>query len=84
MKTTVTAESLTELLTKGQAAQALGIKNRTLDDWRAAGTLPCIQRGRYIRFLRSDIEGFLRAHRVEGKPRPAFRRRLSSSGADAA
>ena len=55
---------LPELLTKAEAAAFLRIKPRTLDDWRASKALPCIERGRWIRFRRSDLERFLNAHTV--------------------
>ncbi len=57
--------STSPLLTKAEAAEFLGISPRTLDDWRAARALPCIERPGYVRFLKSDLEAFLQAHRVE-------------------
>lgn len=56
-----------ELFNKAGASAYLGIKNRTLDDWRAARLIPVIQRGRYIRFLRSDLDAFIASHRVKAK-----------------
>ena len=64
-----------ELFTKTEAAAFLTIKNRTLDDWRAAKVIPCIERGRYIRFRRSDLEAFLTAHTVRPRKTPAYRPR---------
>ncbi|MFN0127336.1 MAG: helix-turn-helix domain-containing protein [Verrucomicrobiales bacterium] len=67
----------TLLLTKAAAAEYLGIRPRTLDDWRAAKAVPCIQRGRYIRFLRADLDDFLSRHRVTAKPTSPYRPRGS-------
>ena len=52
-----------DLLTKAEAAEFLGIRPRTLDDWREAGAIACIERPGYVRFLRSDLEDFLNRHR---------------------
>ena len=48
-----------ELLTITEACAFLKIKRRTIDDWRAAKALPCISRGRWVRFRRADVEAFL-------------------------
>lgn len=69
----------TQLFTKAAAAEYLGIRPRTLDDWRAAKAIPCIQRGRYIRFLRADLDDFLSRHRVAAKPVQPYRPRGVSS-----
>ncbi len=66
---------ITPLLTKAAAAQYLGIRPRTLDDWRAAKAIPCIERGRYIRFLQADLDEFLSKHRVTAKPASTYRPR---------
>ena len=42
------------LLTKSEAADFLGIRPRTLDDWRTAGAIACVERPGYVRFLRTD------------------------------
>lgn len=75
----IAGQSAADLLTKKEACEILRIRPRTLDDWRADQSIPCIQRGRYVRFLRRDLEAFLASHRVEAKPRPAFRRRAVSA-----
>ncbi len=74
---TPSAASKTELLNKADAATYLGIRPRTLDDWRAAKAIPCIERGRYVRFLRTDLDEFLQRHRVAAKSSPAHRPRRS-------
>jgi excisionase family DNA binding protein len=50
---------LPELLTYKQAAAAFSISVRTLKEWRAAGDLPVIERGRIVRFRRADLESYL-------------------------
>lgn len=72
---------ITELLTKAQAASYLGIAPRTLDDWRSAKAIPCIERAGYVRFYRSDLDAFLEAHRVAAAPRPSYRPRRRSQAA---
>ncbi|HRH95389.1 MAG TPA: helix-turn-helix domain-containing protein [Prosthecobacter sp.] len=52
------------LLTKREAADLLRISTRTIDYWREAFALPCIERSGYVRFLMSDLESFVTAHRV--------------------
>ncbi|MES2709761.1 MAG: helix-turn-helix domain-containing protein [Verrucomicrobiota bacterium] len=68
-----------ELLTKQEAAAALTIKIRTLDDWRANKLLPFIEKGRYIRFRKSDIEAFLASHTVQPRAAAAYRPRSRKS-----
>ncbi len=63
------------LLTKAAAAAYLGIANRTLDDWRAAGAIACIERPGYVRFLRADLEDFLQRHRIEPRKVATYRPR---------
>ena len=73
--------SETTILTKAEAARFLGIRPRTLDEWRAAKAIPCIVRGRYVRFLKSDLVAFLERHRLEAKPAAPRRSRTASSAA---
>lgn len=63
------------LFTKAQAADYLGIKIRTLDDWRAAKAIPHIARGGYVRFRRSDLDGFLSTHTVAARKDTPYRPR---------
>lgn len=65
------------LLTKQQAADYLGIAPRTLDDWRAAQAIPCIERPGFVRFLLADLEAFLAKHRIEARTTTTFKRRKS-------
>ena len=65
-----------ELLTITEACALLKIKRRTLDDWRAAKAIPCIERGRWIRFRRSDLEAFITAHTTLPRTAPAYRPRV--------
>ena len=63
------------LLTKAEAAAYLGIAPRTLDDWRSAGAIPCIERPGYVRFLVEDLDEFLQRHRVVARTETAYRPR---------
>lgn len=51
-----------ELLTRIDAAAFLSISPRTLDQWREQGALRTIERGRWIRFRRSDLEKFIQSN----------------------
>ena len=74
-----------DILTKAEAAAYLKIKIRTLDDWRAARAIPCIERGRYIRFRRADLDAFLTAHTTQpGTSAPLRRRAVRSATATTA
>lgn len=67
------------LLTKSEAADFLGIRPRTLDDWRTAGAIACVERPGYVRFLRTDLEDFLQRHRREPRKVTPFKPRVRSS-----
>jgi hypothetical protein len=60
---------------KPEAAAYLGVAPRTLDDWRAAGVIACIERPGYVRFLKSDLDDFLLRHRKEPRRETAYRPR---------
>lgn len=75
MKTSTTSS----LLTKAEAAAYLGIAPRTLDDWRTAGAIACIERPGYVRFLRTDLEDFLQRHRIEPRKATPFKARISAA-----
>ena len=64
-----------ELLKKPEASRYLGVAPRTLDDWRAAGAIPCIERPGYVRFLKSDLDEFLLRHRKEARKSAPYRPR---------
>ncbi len=66
------------LLTKAEAAAYLGIAPRTLDDWRTAGAIACIERPGYIRFLRTDLDDFLQRHRKVPRTARAYRPRRTT------
>jgi excisionase family DNA binding protein len=72
------------LLTKAEAAEYLGIKIRTLDDWRAARALPHICRGGYVRFRRGDLDAFLSAHTIDAHKATPYRPRRRKTVAPAA
>ena len=64
------------LLTKKEAATYLNIAPRTLDDWRAARAIACIERPGYVRFLPSDLDDFIARHRRCERTAPRFRTRM--------
>lgn len=72
------------LLTKAQAADYLGIKIRTLDDWRAAKAIPHISRGGYVRFRRADLNGFLTTHTIAARKDSPYRPRRRKTATPAA
>jgi predicted DNA-binding transcriptional regulator AlpA len=73
MKTTPLQNS--PFLTKAAAAAYLGIAQRTLDDWRTAQAIPCIERPGYVRFLQSDLDAFIARHRVDARAVRVYRPR---------
>jgi hypothetical protein len=54
------------LLSKNATAKRLGICTRTLDKRVAEGLIPCVWIGKLPRFIPSDIDQFIHAHRVGG------------------
>lgn len=58
------APTLSEpLLTPMQAAELLAVRRSWVYDAARQGELPCIRVGRHVRFLRSDLERWVSAHR---------------------
>lgn len=68
------------LLTKAEAAAYLGIAPRTLDDWRTAKAIACIERRGYVRFLPADLDDFLQRYRVEPRKATNFQPRKRKVG----
>ena len=54
------------LLDKVETAQRLRISLRTLDNRIKAGTIPFVRLGKLVRFIPSDIEKFIEAHKIGG------------------
>ncbi len=56
------------LLTKSQAAQFIGIHERTLDLWQHDRKIPYLKFGKgrraMVRFRKADLENFIAAHAV--------------------
>jgi excisionase family DNA binding protein len=52
-----------EVLTPAEAAEMLAIKESTLRDYARRGLVPSIRVGRHLRFLKSDIRGYLESLR---------------------
>lgn len=73
--------AVSPLLTKKQAAEYLGIAERTLDDWRSAKLIPVIERPGFVRFMRSDLEEFVDRHRVAARTVTPYKPRRRRSTA---
>jgi excisionase family DNA binding protein len=54
------------LLDKIETAERLRISLRTLDNRIKAGTIPFVRLGKLVRFIPSDIEKFIQAHKIGG------------------
>jgi excisionase family DNA binding protein len=69
--------------TQDEAAVYLGMSLRTLKGWRAEGSpgddIPYSRTGKFVRYLRSDLDDYLGRNRVT---RRARRRTPPPSGAD--
>lgn len=52
-----------DILTKEQVADLLGLRPSTVDDLRRRGELPTIRLGRHRRFLRADVEEYVLVNR---------------------
>lgn len=60
----MTSKATSEPMTEVEAAARLGLKVATLRAWRHRGRGPAFVRlGRAIRYLATDVDEFLRAHR---------------------
>jgi excisionase family DNA binding protein len=54
------------LLDKIQTAELLNISLRTLDNKLKAGVIPHLRLGKLVRFIPSDIENYIQAHKIGG------------------
>jgi len=54
------------LLDKIQTAELLNISLRTLDTKLKAGAIPNVRLGKLVRFIPSDIQKYIEAHRIGG------------------
>jgi len=62
------------VLTRAEAAQALGVHPSTVTRWAAAGLLPCVRTpSGERRYRRSDVEELLN-QRLKGQPEPLAER----------
>jgi excisionase family DNA binding protein len=57
----------TQLLTRPEAAKALSVSVRTLDELTRTGDLPHVGIGRSIRFRPSSVDYFIEARESRGK-----------------
>jgi excisionase family DNA binding protein len=63
---TLQDNSSNSLLDKIQTAERLNISLRTLDNRIKAGAIPFVRLGKLVRFIPSDIEKFIEAHKIGG------------------
>jgi excisionase family DNA binding protein len=62
-ETTGSSDKQQELLTTPEVAEQWRVCSRTVTYWREKG-LPFIKLGRAVRFLPSDIEAYIKRHRI--------------------
>jgi len=65
----VTANTAPKLLNRKQAAEALSVSIRTLDELLSTGDLPAVRIGRSIRFRPSSLDYFIEARETRQKSR---------------
>jgi excisionase family DNA binding protein len=73
--------SNSELLTRREAAEYLGVAVQTLAIWKTHGRyeLPMVKVGRLAKYKRSDLDKFLASRTECGPPRPASAPALAKS-----
>lgn len=62
MKATFTQPPL--LVASREAAQMLGVSQRTLWHWTHSGKIPAIRAGRIVRYSVDDLRAYIDSHRV--------------------
>jgi excisionase family DNA binding protein len=58
--------STDHLLDKWQVLERLKMSLRTLDNHIKAGTIPYVKLGKFVRFIPSDIDKFIKSHKIGG------------------
>ena len=56
-----------EWLTSEEARKILGVSTKTWQNYRDRGIIPFSQTGRKIYVLRSDLDNYLKSHRISRK-----------------
>lgn len=56
-----------EWLTSEEARKILGVSPKTWQNYRGRGIIPFSQTGRKIYVLRSDLDNYLKSHRISRK-----------------
>jgi excisionase family DNA binding protein len=56
------------LLDAGQVAELLSVPKSWVLESARSGALPCVRLGRYVRFVRGDVEAWLASCKQPGKP----------------
>lgn len=59
-----TSKPADEWLTSEEARKILGVSSKTWQNYRDQGVIPFSQTGRKIYVLRSDIDNYLKSHRI--------------------
>lgn len=54
-------------LTSEEARKILGVSSKTWQNYRDRGIIPFSQTGRKIYVLRSDLDNYLKSHRISSK-----------------
>lgn len=60
-----TMGELPQLMTQKDVAAYLGVTIRTVASYKAKGVINCVQRGRWVRFKKEDVQAFLDSHYVQ-------------------
>ena len=60
-------EAGTTLMTKRDIAERAGVSERTVERWVSSGDLPCLRRGRWLRFTEAMYERFLRESKRQAR-----------------
>ena len=63
----------TPLLTRRQAAEALAVSIRTIDELTHTGDLPCVKLGKCVRFRAAALQLFIEASESRRNPRRCSR-----------
>jgi len=60
------SNDVASLWSTAETARRLNVCKRTVIYWRDQGRLPHVRLGKSVRFIPSDVEEFIKAHRIGG------------------
>ena len=66
--TLLTAADPSRMLTMQEAADRLGVTDRTIHTWTKRGLLPAFKIGAVVRYDPADLQRFIEDHKSPGKP----------------